>query len=92
MTDISTKLIKLGYVERVYDENNRRQILLQLTPAGHAYITNHEQEYFLFMRDQVFSSLTEEQLHQLHDACHTLCSLQKQTVIGEKFGDRAVAD
>lgn len=92
MTDISSKLIKLGYVERVYDERNRRQILLQLTPQGHAYVENHERAHFLYLRDQVFSVLSDEQLRQLHDTCRTLCRLQSQTVIGEKFGSRALKD
>lgn len=90
MTDISSKLIKLGYVERVYDERNRRQIQLQLTPEGSAYIDSYIRTRQHYMRDQVFSSLSKEQLRQLLDACHTLCNLQKQTIIGDKFGKRTI--
>lgn len=92
MTDISTKLIKTGFVERIYDESNRRQIQLQLTPEGDAYMTAYKQRHFLYLRDQVFAALSEEQLLALRDACYTLCKLQNETLIGERFGSRALFD
>lgn len=92
MTDISTKLIKLGYVRRIQDESNRRQILLELTPEGQTYVDEYENARIVYLRDHVFSALSEEQLHQLHEACHTICKLQNLTIIGEKFGSRGLSD
>ena len=89
MTDISNKLIKLGYVERVYDENNRRLVLLQLTQAGHDYVEQHAKFFFSYMRDEVFSTLTDDQLISLRDASNALFQLQDQTIIGEKYGTRS---
>ena len=89
MTDISNKLIKLGYAERVYDENNRRLILLQLTQAGHDYAEQHAKVFFSYMRDEVFSKLSDDQLIALRDASDTLFHLQDQTIIGEKYGTRS---
>jgi len=88
MTDISTKLIKLGYIRRIQDESNRRQILLELTPEGYAYVNEYENSRIFYLRDHVFSVLSEEQLHQLYDACHTICKLQNLTVIGKNYGSQ----
>lgn len=41
MTTISDKLVRMGYAERVYDENNRRQIQLKLTETGKEYVTQN---------------------------------------------------
>ena len=89
MTDISTKLIKLGYVRRVQDENNRRQILLELTPEGKFYVDEYENARIVYLQGHVFS---EEQLHQLHEACHTFCKLQNLTIIGDKYGSCGLSD
>lgn len=42
LTVLSDKLIKEGYVERVYDRNDRRIIILSITEKGEAVLTEHK--------------------------------------------------
>ena len=91
MTDISTKLIKLGYIRRIQDESNRRQILLELTPEGRTYVDEYEHARLVYLKEHVFASFSDEQLHQIHDACQTICKLLDQTAIGEKYGIRGLS-
>lgn len=42
MTGITNKLVHEGLIERVFSENNRKQIVVQLTVEGHAFMD----EYF----------------------------------------------
>lgn len=41
LTVLSDKLIKEGYVERIYDRNDRRIIILSITKKGEEILTEH---------------------------------------------------
>jgi DNA-binding MarR family transcriptional regulator len=62
MTNIAVKLVDLGLAERLYDENDRRAIQLNITSAGEKALSKAQaigQEVFL----QLFEVLTEEEIN-----------------------------
>ncbi|WP_391118117.1 MarR family winged helix-turn-helix transcriptional regulator [Psychrobacillus sp. L3] len=64
ITNISTKLVKEKYVERIYNEEDRRNVLLKITPKGEellqeAIVKGEE------LHIELFSALSEEELKQL---------------------------
>lgn len=63
MTSIATKLVNLGLVERLYDENDHRTIRLNITEEGkNALIKAQEIGKEVFM--QLFEVLNEEEINQ----------------------------
>ncbi|WP_391205144.1 MarR family winged helix-turn-helix transcriptional regulator [Psychrobacillus sp. L4] len=64
ITNISTKLVKEKYVERIYNEEDRRNVLLKITPKGEELL----QEAIVKgekLHIELFSALSEEELKQL---------------------------
>ncbi|QFG00636.1 MarR family transcriptional regulator [Psychrobacillus glaciei] len=64
ITNISTKLVKEKYVERIYNEEDRRNVLLKITPKGKELL----QEAIVKgekLHIELFSALSEEELQQL---------------------------
>lgn len=62
MTNISIKLVKLGLVERLYDDNDRRTIRLRITAAGEKALAEANkigQVVFI----QLFEVLSEEEIN-----------------------------
>jgi len=63
MTSIATKLVNLGLVERLYDENDHRTIRLNITTEGEkALLMAQEIGKEVFM--QLFEVLSEEEINQ----------------------------
>ncbi|KQL50427.1 MarR family transcriptional regulator [Heyndrickxia shackletonii] len=63
MTSIASKLVNLGLVERLYDENDHRTIRLNITAEGEkALIIAHEIGKKVFM--ELFEVLSEEEINQ----------------------------
>lgn len=64
ITVMIDRLEKAGYVERTHDEQDRRSILVQITPRGRDVLQKAGQE-----RDKVLKSyldkLTEDEIHTL---------------------------
>jgi len=63
MTSIAEKLVKLGLAERLYDENDRRTIRLQITEEGKNAFTKAQdvgKDVFI----QLFEVLNEEEIEQ----------------------------
>lgn len=63
MTHISIKLVMLGLVERLYDDNDRRTIRLKITDAGEKALEEAKKiGHDVFM--QLFDVLNEEEINQ----------------------------
>ncbi|MFJ7666298.1 MarR family winged helix-turn-helix transcriptional regulator [Lysinibacillus sp. NPDC097195] len=63
MTSIAEKLVKLGLAERLYDENDRRTIRLQITEEGkNAFSKAQDVGKDVFI--QLFEVLNEEEIEQ----------------------------
>ena len=63
MTSIAEKLVKLGLAERLYDENDRRTIRLQITEEGlNAFVKAQEVGKDVFI--QLFDVLNDEEIAQ----------------------------
>jgi DNA-binding MarR family transcriptional regulator len=84
MTGISNVLVEKDLVERVYDDANRRQIELQLTPKGMEFIDTYDKEN-LELISQVFSKLSEEDCETLQRASDEIYAILDKTAFGEKF-------
>lgn len=63
LTNIADRLMKEAYVERVYDDTDRRIIRLAITEQGEA-ILDKAQKTGQKMREDIFSVLTEEEIQQ----------------------------
>lgn len=87
MTTISNFLVKKDYVERIYDDSNRRQIELILTEKGLTYITKYDEE-ILNMIIAVFSLLSEKDLIVLQKASNDINIILGKTAFSEKFENR----
>ena len=84
MTAISSKLVNLGYVERVYNSDNRREIALHITDKGRAF----EEEVIGEEIKQVIDSLRdldEEEFILLQESSEQLYSLLEKTDFGKKL-------
>lgn len=63
MTHIANKLVDLGLAERLYDENDRRIIQLQITASGEkALLEAQKIGHDVFT--QLFEVLSEDEIHQ----------------------------
>ncbi|TQR21626.1 MarR family winged helix-turn-helix transcriptional regulator [Psychrobacillus vulpis] len=64
ITNTSTKLVKEQYAERLYNEEDRRNVLLKITPKGEALLEEaREVGEALYL--ELFSVLDDEELNQL---------------------------
>lgn len=63
MTNIANRLIKEGYAERKYSEEDRRIVLLAITEQGIA-ILNEAQAKGQELRKDLFDVLSEEEINQ----------------------------
>ena len=87
MTTISNILVKQGFVKRVYDDANRRQIELQLTPEGLSYVNQNEDEVVEIV-GRVFADLSEEDLETLKRASDEIYTILAKTTFGERYGKK----
>ncbi|WP_423799813.1 MarR family winged helix-turn-helix transcriptional regulator [Neobacillus sp. SAB-20_R2A] len=63
MTNIANRLIKLGFAERKYNEEDRRTVFLSITKEGTA-VLREAQKKGQELRTQLFQVLTEEEVQQ----------------------------
>lgn len=63
MTNIANKLIKEGYAERKYDEDDRRVVLLAITDNGVA-VLNEAKQTGQELRKELFTALSETEMAQ----------------------------
>ncbi|MFF2481779.1 MarR family winged helix-turn-helix transcriptional regulator [Paenibacillus sp. NPDC058071] len=63
ITNISGKLVKLGYAERIYNDEDRRQILLGITEKGLSFL-DEVQEKGDQLRMELFRELNDEEIKQ----------------------------
>jgi len=71
MTESINRLVKLGVVARIPDEQDRRVVRIQLTPKGHKTFKQqvcHNQEIFV----KLLESLSETDQRRLVDAFRTI--------------------
>ena len=64
ITNISTKLVKEEYVERIYNSEDRRNVLLKITPKGEALL-QEARDKGEELHIELFSVLSDEELMQL---------------------------
>ncbi|GGH36800.1 MarR family winged helix-turn-helix transcriptional regulator [Paenibacillus segetis] len=63
MTHISNRLIRLGFAERQYNTDDRRNVLLAITDKG-LEVLKEAQQKGQELRVRLFQTLTEEEVHQ----------------------------
>jgi DNA-binding MarR family transcriptional regulator len=63
MTNIANKLIKEGYAERKYNEDDRREVLLAITDQGIS-VLDEAKQVGQTLREELFSVLTETEMAQ----------------------------
>lgn len=63
MTNISNKLVKLGYAKRIYNENDRRHVLMEILPAGELVLKD-AQLHGHAIQEEIFEVLSETELEQ----------------------------
>ncbi|MCJ8009262.1 MarR family winged helix-turn-helix transcriptional regulator [Lederbergia wuyishanensis] len=63
MTNISGKLVKLGFAVREYNEGDRRNVMLSITEKG-ITVLNDAQQKGEELRVKLFQALSEEELQQ----------------------------
>lgn len=71
MTGITNKLVEEGYIERVYSPENRRQILVQLTQQGKAFMHEYYEEVYKTFGD-IFKNCSQEDLQTVLRASRDL--------------------
>ncbi|USG65659.1 winged helix DNA-binding protein [Brevibacillus ruminantium] len=63
MTNIANRLIKMGFAERKYDEQDRRNVFLAITDKG-LEILKEAQQKGQELRIELFQVLSEEEVQQ----------------------------
>ena len=84
MTAISSKLVNLGYVERVYNKDNRREITLHITEQGRAFEEEVIGEEIKYVMDSV-CELNEDEFVLLRESSEQLYLLLEKTDFGKKL-------
>jgi len=83
MTTAVDSLIREGFAERAKDENDRRRVLVSLTPKG-----KQMRDQFLSNRRAlamaIFARLSEEQKIELLASLEKVCSLLEDVIDGDK--------
>lgn len=87
LTTISNTLVTNGFARRIYDDNNRRQIELELTPQGLKFVNDNEDEVVEIV-GQVFSVLSDDDLEKLRLASDEIYEVLDKTAFGEKYGKK----
>lgn len=83
MTGITNKLVSDGYIERVYQPENRRQILIRLTAQGKHYMDS----FYAAMDDvfaQIFEDCTEQEMLEMGHASKTIIKVLSK--VNNQFG------
>jgi len=74
MTGITNKLVAEGLIERVYSENNRRQIVVQLTQEGYSFMNAYfERVYEEF--GMMFETCTPEEIDRVNRASREIVEI-----------------
>lgn len=63
MTNIANKLVKLGFARRLYNEDDRRHVLMEITDAGRNVLVD-AQARGREAHSEIFNVLSEEELQQ----------------------------
>lgn len=74
MTGITNKLVSEGLIERVYSENNRRQIVVQLTQEGHSFMNAYYEHVYEEFR-MMFESCTPEEIDRVNQASREIVEI-----------------
>ncbi len=78
-TGIVDRLVRLGYVQRVTDSHDRRQVFVSLTTKGRAFIRDF-QHVVRRRWEEVLRTLTAKELDMFH---HVLTTLHQQLRAGQ---------
>jgi MarR family transcriptional regulator, organic hydroperoxide resistance regulator len=71
MTQLINKLVKLNLVKREIDPSDRRVTNISLTEEGERFITRHENNLIMDMKENI-SKLTDRELKELYTAFKTI--------------------
>lgn len=63
MTNIANKLVKLAYAKRIYNENDRRHVLMGILPAGEDVLKD-AQLHGHAVQQEIFEMLSNDELEQ----------------------------
>jgi DNA-binding MarR family transcriptional regulator len=83
-------LVRKAWVARQTDPNDRRQVILTLTPAGetaHAAMVQQTQDVFTHMIAQMIAQLDDDDRTRLYDGLIVLRKMLRTT--GEELGEGA---
>ena len=70
MHEMITSLDQRGFINRHRDPDNRRTLLIRLTPKGRAMLETYDQ-HVQHLQDQMLATLNTRQRHNLHHALTT---------------------
>lgn len=78
ITLVIDNLEKSGWVTREQDPEDRRSMLIHLTPEGKEFISNYFPEHLSRIKEE-FSVLTDEELDRLQEICKKLGLKEENT-------------
>ena len=73
-TRVISDLVKKGYIERIYDESDRRVILIGLTPEAKIYLKEYTTKTIGLMNDSL-DGFNKSELEELQNAIETVNKL-----------------
>lgn len=65
ITNLTSKLVQKGYIERKTSENDRRVSLMQITTLGSEVLDQINEKYFT-LTDSLWKDFSNEELNDLH--------------------------
>ncbi len=78
-TVLIDKLVTLGYVERISDKNDRRLVLITLTPEGRAITENLKQRYLNRLNEILNKDVNDQDRHDLLKSLNKLADIFQRT-------------
>jgi len=73
-TGLISRLVKMGFVKRGYDENDRRMVYIVLTPKGRKILKEVKEQRRKAI-EQVFGRLTEKERRSYLDILHKIMEI-----------------
>jgi DNA-binding MarR family transcriptional regulator len=70
-TRVINTLVQKGYIQRVYDEADRRVVLIRLTPEARAYLKEYTSKTIEKIRESL-ADFTESEFQELQAAMETM--------------------
>lgn len=82
-TRVVASLVEEGYVERFYDENNRKKVYVRLTPKGRGFIEK-EKDYVKHQLETRFAHLSDAELDEFLTCLSHIKAILKKVETADK--------